>query len=497
MLFQDAQLPKISNESQRIWNYDEPDVNLSLNSSLNRNLHISTIPGSAEVSHFFVNPKAGKHPLDKYSSPPEYVHGYYDPSFESVETDRCEFRGNLPRAIRSGERDKFNVLIHCEHGVPDEFARHDDELWHYHRYELNDSVDNVYDTAYDRTNESNRYSLNNVSQNKAYAHRVFDPNTNNMTANSMTANSIAANSMTANSIAANSMTANSMTANNDAAFPYTNDDIHRPTKSEQRYIPTLDDIPLYRTPTKSRLPAGMVFSNVSPKQEQEMFDIRFGKTDENANLVLTMSNAEMNALGIEAFNSKGTKTNITETFESEIMDDADYMYLEALKTRANAICSYLQNNKSYKTWSHNWKLLERNLRSGMLFQRLDDSDADIAYVVNKGEEVKFRIRDKKRYIPINVYQYVLYHEMAHMSTEEKQHTLFFCKLLNIISLAGFECGFIDIQKLTYDYFKTNGAPILCKASMKEEIMEGAEWLKEVNPQSQKYYDGIIDAVKSA
>ncbi len=481
MLFQSAQLPKASSEPQKIWNYDKPDINLSLNTSLNHNAHISTIPGSAEVSHYFVHPSVGVNPLTKYSSPPKYVSGYFDPSFESTETDRCEFRGNLPRAIRSGQRDKYNILIDCEHTVPDEFARHDDVFWHYHNYELNDSVNTVYDAAYDAAHESNRYSLNKVKNNKTYAYRIYDPNAGALNEGNL------------------SMT-NESKKNDDVAFPFTNDNMFRNTKSEQRRLPTLDEVPLYRTPTKTRAPAGLAFSNISMNKEQEQFNIRFAQANENADLVLTASEDEIKALGVETFrNVKGDRhaSDTVETFESEIMDEADYMYLEALKTRANAVCSYLQNNKSYRAWEHNWKLLERNLRNGTLFQRLDDSDADIAYVVNKGEEVKFRIRDKKRYIPINVYQYVLYHEMAHMSTEEKQHTPFFCKLLNIISLAGFECGFIDIQKLSYNYFKTNGAPILCKASMKEEITEGAEWLKEVNPQSQKYYNGIIDAVNGA
>ena len=49
-------------------------------------------------------------------------------------------------------------------------------FWHYHNYELNDSVNTVYDAAYDAAHESNRYSLNNVKNNKTYAHRIYDPN---------------------------------------------------------------------------------------------------------------------------------------------------------------------------------------------------------------------------------------------------------------------------------------------------------------------------------
>lgn len=463
-MFQSAQLPKVSINPERINNINKPDENLLFNSSVDYNLNIPSLPAvpSAEVSHYYVRPSEGKHPLTKYSSPPKYVQGYYDPSFESLEYDKLEFRGNLPRSIRSNERDNYNVMVHCENTLPDKFARHDDRSYHYHRYELNDSVKGgkIYDSAYDTTHEANRYSLNNTGTNMAYAHRINDPNIHAP-----------------------------WNQNNDVSFPYTNSNILRPTKPEKigYDMIDLDDVPVYRTPTKQRAPAGLVFSNESIKQLQSNFETNFAQ-----------NNTEVIKEVVEKFGiSNCSSTGSENSFENPIAKEADYMYMTALKVRANAVCSYLQNNVSYKTWSDNWRLLESNLRGGQLFERLDDTDADIAYVVNKGEEIKFRIRDKKKYVPINTYQYVLYHEMAHMSTTEKQHTPFFCKLLNIITLAGFECGFIDLSKFPYGYYTTNGAPILSKSSMKEEIIDGANHLKEVNSASVRYYDGLIKAVQNA
>ena len=222
---------------------------------------------------------------------------------------------------------------------------------------------------------------------------------------------------------------------------------------------------------RSRVPAGYNFANpqvVNSKSEKEGF------------------------LGIKKQTEPADDS--PESFENPIATEADNTYINALKVRANAICEYLRSNKAYKKWSHNWDLLKSNLNSGKLFQRLGNSDADIAYVVNKGEEIKFRFRDIKRYAPINIYQYVLYHEMAHMSTEELQHTEFFMKLLNIISLAAFECGFIDLQRMPSSLYTTNGAPILNRSSMKSEIQEGTKWLTEANPDSAAYYKGIYDAV---
>ena len=193
-----------------------------------------------------------------------------------------------------------------------------------------------------------------------------------------------------------------------------------------------------------------------------------------------------------------TIRQLREGFTNPIEKEADYMYLEALKVRALAVCSYLKSNQLYSKWSSNWGLLEGNLnRNGYLFERLDDTDADIAYVINKGSNVRFRIRDARRYVPLNIYQYVLYHEMAHMSTLDLQHTEKFQQLLSIISLAGFELGFIDMSRIGRDFYNTNGQPITSRSSMKDEIISGAELLMEANPDSKEYYESIIEVVERA
>ena len=112
-----------------------------------------------------------------------------------------------------------------------------------------------------------------------------------------------------------------------------------------------------------------------------------------------------------------------------------------------------------------------------------------------GDEVKFRIRDNKHYVPLNIYQYVLYHEMAHMSTTELQHTPKFHELLNLISLAGFELGFIDLSRTTSEFYLTNGQPISCRMSMVDEISKGCDLLKKANPHSKLYYESIKHAIK--
>lgn len=200
-----------------------------------------------------------------------------------------------------------------------------------------------------------------------------------------------------------------------------------------------------------------------------------------------MSSAEISNNRIERFSDQPDDITTKQAISN---------YLEALKTRATAVCFYLRNNSSYQKWAENWEFLESNLKkSKLLFERLDESDADIAYVINKGEEIKFRIRDEKRFVPLNIYQYVLYHEMAHLSTHELQHTPKFHELLNIISLAGFELGFVDLTRIQRSFYLTNGQPILCKASLKEEIIEGCQWLMKANPRTKEYYKDVMDLVK--
>ena len=470
---------------------------------------------SAERSHYFKkperNPLVPSHPLDRYSS----KNAYYDPDFESLEYNRLAFRGNLPRAIDSGIKNKggYNIMVDAfseELDYNDSERNDGKQLNHnqYHQYKLNTQAGQSFDSSYQGLHEENRYAIND-SNNLSYSHRINDP------------------SISTIPIAAPQRLDKSALRSRGefSSFPYSSDNIQRPVevKANDYNSINLKSTPLYPEVypyiqrqnvdgrRQTRQPAGKSFSSIETQQlinSNEAFRLLPCSQSDNADYCVSLTNKELSDIKrfighkhkegfIFSNNSTNESTSNNELNGNDIVDDADYMYMSALKVRANAVCQYLKSNKAYSSWSHNWNLLERNLKGGKLFERLSETDADIAYVVNKGDEVKFRIRDKSRYVPINTYQYVLYHEMAHMSTEELQHTEFFMKLLNIISLAGFECGFIDFRKLPDSYYMTNGSPILSRDSMKEEVMGGAYWLKEVNPKSARYYDGIIAAVKGA
>lgn len=194
-------------------------------------------------------------------------------------------------------------------------------------------------------------------------------------------------------------------------------------------------------------------------------------------------------------------TNAIETFKETTIeiDDTEELLLDtymcSLRERAKAVNSFCLQSKAYAPWKSNWEFLRKNLmkKNKLNFELLDASDQDIAYVVDKGVNVCFRIRDKERFLPINIYQYVLYHEMAHMSTTDHQHTVFFHKLLNLLSLAAYELGLIDLTRMTKNVYTTNGQGIASAASIKDEILTGCDHMLEVHANDAKlvkYYQDL-------
>jgi hypothetical protein len=91
---------------------------------------------------------------------------------------------------------------------------------------------------------------------------------------------------------------------------------------------------------------------------------------------------------------------------------------------------------------------------------------------------------------------VLVHEMAHMSTNELQHTPFFYELMNILSLAAFETGLITVGKYPEQILTSDGSRIVNKNIMIEQIIDGANILKTYNSSSGPYYDTMIRYIRT-
>lgn len=203
-------------------------------------------------------------------------------------------------------------------------------------------------------------------------------------------------------------------------------------------------------------------------------------------------------------NARASTLSMNAPIREQFSDDSpaknvmDETYINSLKVRANMLCEHLRTDPKFEPWSDNWVFLKHNLERGRDFKQLKVDDGDIAYVMDKGTQKNFRIRAGDGYVPYNVYQYVLYHEMSHMSTHELQHTPGFYKLLDILCAAAYEIGLIDLRRYKSDYHKTAGQPILTKSSITEEIIRGFEHIRDANASNAgivEYCESQIKAVK--
>lgn len=245
------------------------------------------------------------------------------------------------------------------------------------------------------------------------------------------------------------------------------------TDKEPVFISYNNPLNIVRRPNKT-IPKGFPSINL-PYEPHKLFNGSSNKEQFALNLTDDASDSD-------------DDVKVLSTTDQDILNISYDTYMKTLTTRAIAVMNFCLTDDRYKPWIHNWKFLKTNIeRTKLDFKRLDTSDQDIAYVIDKGSKVCFRIRDKERFVPLNIYQYVLYHEMAHMSTEELQHTKLFHELLNLLTLAAYELGFIDLTRLSKNIYTTNGQAILSATSLQDEIILGCNlMIKEWNVKNSSY-----------
>ena len=164
-------------------------------------------------------------------------------------------------------------------------------------------------------------------------------------------------------------------------------------------------------------------------------------------------------------------------------DMSDELYKQILKTSAKAICDWLLSFKPYRPWMEHWKILESNLKKTDLnISKLSTDDKEIAYTLDKGEIIKFRWQDKKRYIPKDVFMYVLLHELTHESfpKEFQGHDEPFPQMLCLLCVAATEIGLMNIENIPKNMYMSNDRPITSRESIKGEVMFGIDMLIEAN-----------------
>ena len=183
-----------------------------------------------------------------------------------------------------------------------------------------------------------------------------------------------------------------------------------------------------------------------------------------------------------------------EKFMFNSQDMADELYKQILRTSAKTVCDFLLNFKPYKPWMKHWKILEDNLKKTNLnISKLPTSDKEIAYTLDKGEVIKFRWEDEKRFIPKDVYMYVLLHELTHESFPPsfQGHGDPFPQMLCLLCVAATEIGILNIENIPKNIFMSNGRPITSRESIKTEILFGIDMLIEANKNDEKiveYYN---------
>ena len=190
-----------------------------------------------------------------------------------------------------------------------------------------------------------------------------------------------------------------------------------------------------------------------------------------------------------------------EPFTRDNADDTylDQVYIQSLEARLAAVINYIRNNNTYDPWKKNWDVLAKAVQNrSFSFSRLEESDSDIAYTVNKGEKTKFRIRgENKRYVPLNIYQYVMLHEAAHCANYGSWgHGEDFKELLALLCLAAYEIGLINLRNISKEIYLTNGQPILCQADIKEEIYSGIKHMQKAHPNMYDHYSMLEDHIRS-
>ena len=180
------------------------------------------------------------------------------------------------------------------------------------------------------------------------------------------------------------------------------------------------------------------------------------------------------------------------------IDTTKHVYTSVLKAYAHALVNILQENKDFAPWKLNWVKMEQNInKCNWNFEILDSSDADVAYVENKGEVMKFRIRDDKRWLPISVYTYVLCHELAHLANyNEYGHGPNFQRLMHLLEVAAYELGIIKPEKYpTTNAYVSNGTTILSKDSIKRELYDGIDEIIK-NGGNIRFYTNLMGHISS-
>jgi len=234
---------------------------------------------------------------------------------------------------------------------------------------------------------------------------------------------------------------------------------------------------------------------VSIENRNEINSNKINLQDYDANNVIKQNTNITNNMNVMSGTNNMNNIPNKETFiNNSIQNDmSDELYKQILRTSAKAVSDWLLNFKPYKPWINNWEILKSNLeKTNLNISKLPSNDKEIAYTLDKGEIIKFRWQDNKRYISKDIFMYVLLHELTHESFPKsfQGHSDPFPQLLCLLCVAATEIGILNIENIPRNIYMSNGRPITSRESIKSEILFGINMLIEANkndPKIIEYY----------
>ena len=185
-----------------------------------------------------------------------------------------------------------------------------------------------------------------------------------------------------------------------------------------------------------------------------------------------------------------------ESFSQDFADTADQIYLLTIRSNIESILNILENVECFQSYSSYWKDLRRNLEKNRWnINILPINDNDIAYSLNKGQELNFKTKDSKCFLPMKIMIYVLCHELSHVAcTNEKDHTETFSKIMWLIECAAFMANLLKPSQIPINNITFSEQSVVSRHIVIEELIIGFYELRKSN-KNIDYIDATINYLK--
>lgn len=188
--------------------------------------------------------------------------------------------------------------------------------------------------------------------------------------------------------------------------------------------------------------------------------------------------------------------NHKESFTQDFANTADEVYLLSIRSNIESILRILEHIECFQIYASYWKDLRKNLdKNKWNINILPINDTDIAYSLNKGQELNFKTKDCNNFLPMKIMIYVLCHELAHVAcTNEKDHTETFSKIMWIIECAAFMSGLLKPNQIPYENIIFSEQSVVSRNIVIDELIIGFMYLQKSN-KNIDYIDAAIKYLK--